>query len=127
MYFAFINKDPLKFKTWTSVAGFKKQSPELRLKTNSDTLILTGLWLSRTRGLTSPLQSGSEGAAAHREARASRAATSCAAMAEEQQAVWEQHQCQGSHQAAPTHTQSWWGRCVTICGRGLANTQKLLH
>lgn len=42
------------------------------------TVILTGLWLSSTRGLTSSLQFTSD--AAHREARASRATTTFAAM-----------------------------------------------
>lgn len=42
------------------------------------TVILTGLWLSSTRGLTSSLQFRSD--AAHREARASRATTTFAAM-----------------------------------------------
>lgn len=41
-------------------------------------VILTGLWLSSTRGLTRSLQFRSD--AAHREARASRATTNCAAM-----------------------------------------------
>lgn len=102
IYCVFINEDPLKFDWgWHHKPGrvscwFSIKTLRLRLKTNTDTPILTGLWLSRTRGLISSVQSGSEGAAAHREARASRATTSCAAMAGEQQAVWEQHKCQGT-------------------------------
>lgn len=134
IYCVFINQDPLKFDWgWHHKPGrvscwFSIKTLRLRLKTNTDTPILTGLWLSRTRGLISSVQSGSEGAAAHREARASRATTSCAAMAGEQQAVWEQHKCQGT----PPGSKSWNPRlvgpgCVTMCGRGLANTHKVLR